>query len=76
MKSSDQSSSFTSSRTRCGLVNSSKDLVGIVEEAECFFRRHVDASKHSLRNIPTDTICNATLNPPIVKFLWITLSCP
>ena len=40
MKSSDQSSSFISARTRGGLVNPSKDLVGILEEAECFFRMH------------------------------------
>ena len=70
MKSSDQSSSFISARTRGGLVNPSKDLVGILEEAECFFRRQVDASKHLLRSIPTDTICNATINSPVVKSLW------
>ena len=70
MKSSDQSSSFISARTRGGLVNPSKDLVGILEEAECFFRRQVDASKHLLRNIPTDTICNATIKSPVVKSLW------
>ena len=44
--------------------------MGILEEAECFFQRQVDASKHSLRNIPTDTICNATINSPVVKSLW------
>ena len=66
MKSSDQSSSFILARTRGGLDNPSKDLVGILEEAECFFRRQVDASKHLLRNIPTDTICNATINSPVV----------
>ena len=70
MKSSDQSSSFISARTRGGLVNPSKDLVGILEEAECFFRRQVDASKHLLRNIPTNTICNATINSSVVKSLW------
>jgi hypothetical protein len=36
MKSSDQSSSFISACTRGGLVNPSKDLLGILEEAKCF----------------------------------------
>ena len=30
----------------------------------------MDASKHLLRNIPTDTICNATIKFPVVKSLW------
>ena len=56
MKSTDQSSSFISARTRGGLVHPCKDLVGILEEAGSFFRSQVEASKYSLRNIPTDTI--------------------
>lgn len=70
MKSIDQSNSFIAARTRGGLVNPSQELVGILEEAEISFRQHVDMTKQSLRNIPTETICNDTLSSPVVKSLW------
>lgn len=71
MKSTNQStSSFISARTRGGLVDPSNDLVGILEEAECLFRKELDKSKQTMRKIPTETVCNAALNSPVVKSLW------
>ena len=70
MKSSGPSSSFISARTRGGLVDPCDDLVRIVEEAEICFRKEVSHSKLSLRNIPTENICQTTLKLPIVKSLW------
>ena len=70
MKSSDQSSSFISARTRGGLVTPCDDLVGILEEAEISFRKEVTKSKLVLRNIPTENICFSTLRSPAVKSLW------
>ena len=69
MRSLDQSS-YISARTRGGLVNPSKDLVGILEQAEYEFRQQVSEEKSTLRNIPIDEICNATLKHPTVKSLW------
>ena len=69
MKSLDHSS-YISSRTRGGLVNPSKDLVGILEQAEYEFRQQVIKKKSTLRNIPIDEICNGTLKNPMVKSLW------
>ena len=70
MKCSNQSNSFISARTRGGLVTPCDDLVGILEEAEVFFRTEVDKSKLVLRNIPTAQISFLTLNSPKVKSLW------
>ena len=58
-------SSFIASRTRCGLVNPSENLVGILEEAEQVFE-----SKLTLRNVPVETMCNLALKSPKVKSLW------
>ena len=69
MKSLDQSS-YISARTRGGLVNPSKDLVGVLEQAEYEFRQQVSERKSTLRKIPIDEICNATLKHPVVKSLW------
>ena len=74
MKSLDQSS-YISARTRCGLVNPSKDLVGILEQAEYEFRLQVSDKKSTLRNIPIDEICNATLKHPMVESLWENIFC-
>ena len=71
MKSTNQStSSFISARTRGGLVDPSNDLVGILEEAECLFRKELDKCKQTIRKVPTETVCNAALNSPVVKSLW------
>ena len=70
MKSTNHSSSFISARSRGGIVNPSKDLVGILEEAERLFRKELDTCKQTIRKIPTDKICNASLNSPVVKSLW------
>ena len=71
MKSNDQSTNFISARSRGGLVNPSTDLVGILEEAEYLFRKQVsDSSEGTLRKICTDTICNSTLQSPVVQSLW------
>lgn len=70
MKSTNQSSSFISAHTRGGLVDPSKDLVGILEEAECLFRTELGKGKQTLRKIPTDTVCHAALMSPEVKSLW------
>ncbi|CAB3982870.1 Hypothetical predicted protein [Paramuricea clavata] len=56
MRSLDQSS-YISACTRGGLVNPSKDLVGILEQAEYEFQqqvRQVSEEKSTLRNIPID----------------------
>lgn len=71
MKASDQSSnSFISARTRGGLVTPCEDLVGILEAAEIYFRKEVDKTNLTLRNIPTEIICISTLRSPVVKSLW------
>ena len=70
MKATGKGSSYISSRTRGGLVNPSSYLVGIIEEAELPFRKEVCKSRLALRNIPVDTMCNATLQSPMVKSLW------
>ena len=41
-----------------------------MEEVEYSFRKQVSESKLTIRNIPTDMICNATLESPVVKSLW------
>ena len=48
-------------------------LLGILEEAEMLFRKHVgigDINTDTVRNIPVDMICFSTLNSPLVKSLW------
>ena len=70
MKSSGNLPSFISSRSRGGLVNPSDDLVGILESTEYIFRRHINESKMTLRNIPIDSLCNKALESPMVKSLW------
>ena len=70
MKSSGNLPSFISSRSRGGLVNPSDDLVGILENTEYIFRRHISESKMALRNIPIDSLCNKALELPMVKSLW------
>ena len=71
MKSNDQSTNFISARSRGGLVNPSTDLVGILEEAEYLCRKQVsDSTEGTLRKICTDTICNNTLQSPVVLSLW------
>ncbi len=44
--------------------------MGIVEEAEIFFRKTVGEDELVLRNIPTERICDSTLSSPVVKSLW------
>ena len=44
--------------------------MGIVEEAEICFRKTVGDGELALRNIPTELICESTLNSPVVKSLW------
>ena len=53
-----------------GLVAPSHHLMGIIEEAELCFRKNVSEGELLLRSIPTDTICESTLNLPMVKSLW------
>ena len=70
MKSIDQSN-FRRDQSRGGLVNPSTDLLGILEEAEYLFRKQVsDSTQGTLRKICTDTICNNTLQLPVVQSLW------
>ena len=69
MKSLNQSS-YISARTGGGLVNPSKDLFRVLEQAEHEFRRQVSERKSTLRKIPIDEICNVTLKHPVVKPLW------
>ena len=52
------------------MFNPSSDFLGILEQAEYLFRKQVSESKLTIRNIPTDMICNATLESPVVKSLW------
>ena len=71
MKSIDQSTNFISARSRGGLVNPSTDLLGILEKAEYLFRKQVgDSTQGTLRKICTDTICNNTLQSPVLQSLW------
>ena len=41
-----------------------------MEEAEYSFRKQASESKQTIRNVPTDMTCNATLESPVVKSLW------
>jgi hypothetical protein len=53
-------------------VNPSKDLVGILEQAEYEFRQQVSEEKSTLRNIPIDEICNTQRSSHCGR----TLFCP
>ena len=44
--------------------------MGIVEEAEICFRKNVSDGDRVVRKIPTEAICESTLNSPVVKSLW------
>ena len=72
LKSSESTNSFISARSRGGLVAPSDALLGILEEAEISFRKHVGPGDitNSIRNIPMDMICVSTLDSPLVKSLW------
>ena len=53
------------------------DFINILEVTELAFRNEINKSVVIIRNIPTDTIYNATVENPKVKSLWenIVLSC-
>lgn len=70
LKSPGKDNSFIQARSRGGLVTPSDHLMGIVEEAEICFRKTVSEGELVLRNIPTEMICESTLNSPVVKSLW------
>ena len=70
LKSTEPDNSFIEARSRGGLVTPSDNLMGIVEEAEICFRKTVGDGELALRNIPTELICESTLNSPVVKSLW------
>ena len=72
LKSSEGASNFVSARSRGGLVTPCEGLLGILEEAEILFRKHVGIGDitDTVRNIPVDMICFSTLNSPLVKSLW------
>ena len=72
LKSSESTNSFISARSRGGLGAPSDALLGILEEAEISFRKHVGPGDitNSIRNIPMDMICVSTLDSPLVKSLW------
>ena len=72
LKSSESANSFISARNRGGLVAPCEGLLGILEEAEISFRKHVGTGDitDTIRNIPIDTICVSTLDSPLVKSLW------
>ena len=73
LKSSEGANNFVTARSRGGLVIPCEGLLGILEEAEMLFRKHVgigDINTDTVRNIPVDMICFSTLNSPLVKSLW------
>ena len=70
LKSAGVENSFIQARSRGGLVTPCDHLVGIVEEAEICFRKAVGECDLTLRNIPTESISEATLSSPVVKSLW------
>ena len=70
MKCSNKSNTFILAWTRGGLITPCDDLVGILEEAEVFFKTEVGKSKLVLLNIPADEISFLTLKLPKVKSLW------
>ena len=70
MNSDDSDNNFILVRSRCGLISPSHHLMGIVEEAEICFRKNVGDGDLVLRKIPTEAICESTLNSPVVKSLW------
>ena len=70
MNSDDSDNNFILARSRGGLISPSHHLMGIVEEAEICFRKNVSDGDLVLRKIPTEAICESTLNSPVVKSLW------
>ena len=77
MKSVGPANSFIANRTRGGLTSPCDDLINILEVTELAFRDEINKSVGMIRNIPTDTIYNPTVENPKVKSLWenIVLSC-
>ena len=77
MKSVGPANSFIANRTRGGLTSPCDDLINILEVTELAFRDEIKKSVGMIRNIPTDSIYNATAENPKVKSLWenIVLSC-
>ena len=61
LKSTEPENSFIEARSG-GLVT--------LEEAKICFRKTVGDGELALRNIPTELICESTLNSPVVKSLW------
>ena len=71
-KSIESATNFISAHSRGGLVAPCEGLLGILEEAEISFRKHVGIGDltDTARNIPVDIICVSTLNSLLVKSLW------
>ena len=76
MKSVGPSNSFIANRTRGGLTSPCDDLINILEVTELAFRDEINKSVGMIRNIPTDTIYNATVENPKVKSLWENIVLP
>ena len=70
MKSDHSENNFILARSRGGLISPSHHLMGILEETEIFFRTNVSDGNLVVREIPTEAICESTLNSPVVKSLW------
>ena len=64
MKSVGPANSFIANRTRGGLTSPCNDLINILEVTELAFRDEINKSVGMIRNIPTDTIYNATVENP------------
>ena len=70
LKSDDLVNNFILARSRGGLISPSHHLMGIAEEAEICLRKNVSDGNLVVRKIPTEAICESTLNSPVVKSLW------
>ena len=70
LKSDDSDNNFILVRSRGGLISPSHHLMGIVEEAEICFRKNVSDGDLVVQKIPTEAICESTLNSRVVKSLW------
>ena len=61
---------YIKTRSRGGLVTPCNDLVKILEVAEIIFHQFTTKQSSVVKSIPSEKLCNDTLDSPLVKSLW------
>ena len=61
---------YIKTRSRGGLVTPCNDLVKILEVAEIIFCQFTTKQSSVVKSIPSEKLCNDTLDSPLVKSLW------